>query len=114
MDNSGGADRLACGALRRAAYQIARPFAGSAIFTRSVKTRHSACHQAKMGKPMMRLGLLKLVLALVSIAVGPAAAQEKAVVGLIPKASKPLALDGKLTGWDGAFVTPVHVGHPDF
>jgi hypothetical protein len=23
-------------------------------------------------------------------------------------------LDGQLTGWDGAFVTPVHVGHPDF
>ena len=23
-------------------------------------------------------------------------------------------MDGKLAGWDGAFVTPVHVGHPDF
>jgi hypothetical protein len=44
----------------------------------------------------------------------PALAQEKPVVGLIPKAQKPLAMDGKLTGWDGAFVTPVHVGHPDF
>lgn len=43
-----------------------------------------------------------------------APAQEKAVVGLIPKAQKPIAMDGKLAGWDGAFVTPVHVGHPDF
>ena len=44
----------------------------------------------------------------------PAPAQEKPVVGLIPKAHKPVAMDGKLAGWDGAFVTPVHVGHPDF
>src|SRR5262245_52823329 len=43
-----------------------------------------------------------------------ASAQEKPAVGLIPKAQKPVAMDGKLTGWDGAFVTPVHVGHPDF
>ena len=41
-------------------------------------------------------------------------AQDKPVVGLIPKAQKPIAFDGKLTGWDAAFVTPVHVGHPDF
>src|SRR5215471_12284170 len=45
---------------------------------------------------------------------GAASAQEKPAVGLIPKAQKPVAMDGKLTGWDGAFVTPVHVGHPDF
>jgi hypothetical protein len=44
----------------------------------------------------------------------PAPAQEKPVVGLIPRAQKPIAMDGKLTDWDGAFVTPVHVGHPDF
>jgi hypothetical protein len=41
-------------------------------------------------------------------------AGEKPVVGLIPKASKPIKLDGKLDDWEGAFVTPVHVGHPDF
>src|SRR5271169_6188551 len=41
-------------------------------------------------------------------------AQDKPIVGLIPKASKPVKLDGKLDEWDGAFVTPVHVGHPDF
>lgn len=44
----------------------------------------------------------------------PARAREKPIVGLIPKAHKPIAMDGKLTDWDGAFVTPVHVGHPDF
>jgi Carbohydrate family 9 binding domain-like len=43
-----------------------------------------------------------------------APALEKPIVGLIPKASKPITLDGKLDEWDGAFVTPVHVGHPDF
>jgi hypothetical protein len=45
---------------------------------------------------------------------GSSNAQEMPVVGLIPKAQKPIPMDGKLTGWEGAFVTPVHVGHPDF
>jgi hypothetical protein len=40
--------------------------------------------------------------------------QQKPVVGLIPKASKPIKLDGKLDEWEGAFATPVHIGHPDF
>src|SRR5260370_40676142 len=40
-------------------------------------------------------------------------AQEKPLVGLIPKAG-PITMDGKLDDWQGAFVTPVHVGHPDF
>jgi hypothetical protein len=43
-----------------------------------------------------------------------ASAQEKSLVGMIPKASKPIKMDGKLDKWDGAFVTPVHIGHPDF
>jgi hypothetical protein len=43
-----------------------------------------------------------------------ARAQDRPVVGLIPKAQRPIQLDGKLDDWDGAFVTPVHVGHPDF
>jgi hypothetical protein len=41
-------------------------------------------------------------------------AQEKAIVGLIPKARNPIHLDGRLDEWEGAFVTPVHIGHPDF
>src|SRR5579871_4321864 len=41
-------------------------------------------------------------------------AQDKPIVGLIPKTQKPITLDGKLDDWQGAFVTPVHVGHPDF
>jgi Carbohydrate family 9 binding domain-like len=44
----------------------------------------------------------------------PAAqAQDHPVVGLIPKAQQPIKLDGKLDDWTGAFVTPVHVGHPN-
>lgn len=43
-----------------------------------------------------------------------ASAQDKPIVGLIPKAQKPITMDGNLNDWDGAFVTPVHVGHPDF
>ena len=44
----------------------------------------------------------------------PSRGEEKPVVGLIPKAHQPIKLDGKLDDWEGAFVTPVHVGHPDF
>ncbi len=58
---------------------------------------------------------LHVLVALVSVlSAGAAPAQERPVVGLIPKAQGPVAMDGKLTGWGGAFVTPVHVGHPDF
>ena len=55
-------------------------------------------------KPMILLTFLGVICS------GPASAQEKAVVGVIPKAQKPLKMDGKLTDWDGAFVTPVHIG----
>jgi Carbohydrate family 9 binding domain-like len=61
-----------------------------------------------------RLISLALVVFLGAILSGTAAAQEKPVVGLIPKAQKPITMDGRLDDWDGAFVTPVHVGHPDF
>jgi hypothetical protein len=55
------------------------------------------------------------VLALIGVMFPVAvSAQEKPVVGLIPKVQKPIQMDGKLTDWEGAFVTPVHVGHPDF
>jgi hypothetical protein len=60
---------------------------------------------------------LKKALAVVLLAIFVASAasgEEKPVVGLIPKAGKPITVDGKLDEWDGAFVTPVHVGHPDF
>jgi hypothetical protein len=59
---------------------------------------------------------MRIVTALFVVFLGgpSASAQQKPVVGLIPKAQRPIAMDGKLTGWDGAFVTPVHVGHPDF
>ena len=51
---------------------------------------------------------------LLCLAAPPLQAQEKLLVGLIAKAQKPVKMDGKLDGWDGAFVAPVHVGHPDF
>jgi len=57
---------------------------------------------------------LTLVVLCGAIATMTAAAEDKPVVGLVPKASKAIKMDGKLEGWDGAFVTPVHVGHPDF
>jgi hypothetical protein len=44
----------------------------------------------------------------------PVSAEDRPVVGLVPKATRPITLDGKLDEWDGAFVTPVHLGHPDF
>jgi len=56
----------------------------------------------------------KTALFVVLVGIGTAHAQEKPVIGLIPKAQKPITMDGKLDDWDGAFVTPVHVGHPDF
>jgi hypothetical protein len=57
---------------------------------------------------------LLIVVLLGAYSLGTVQAQEKPIVGLIPKAHKPIAFDGKLNDWDGAFVTPVHVGHPDF
>jgi hypothetical protein len=55
-----------------------------------------------------------LAIAFGLVAVGTGWADEKPIVGLIPKAQKPIKMDGKLDEWDGAFITPVHIGHPDF
>lgn len=56
-----------------------------------------------------------LALAFFVVLTAPVAAQERSpVVGLIPKATRPVTLDGKLDEWAGAFVTPVHIGHPRF
>jgi hypothetical protein len=57
---------------------------------------------------------LPFSLLLASFSFSAADGQERPIVGLIPKAQKPIKLDGKLDDWDGAFVTPVHIGHPDF
>jgi hypothetical protein len=61
-----------------------------------------------------RTGRILAVLAALMLFTAAASAEEKPIVGLIPKATKRITLDGKLDEWDGAFVTPVHVGHPDF
>jgi hypothetical protein len=63
---------------------------------------------------MMRYSWLLLFVVLGAALTPAALAQEKPVLGSIPRVQKPIALDGRLTGWDGAFVTPVHIGHPDF
>jgi hypothetical protein len=55
-----------------------------------------------------------LLLTLAAMLAAPAHAAEKPIAGLIPKAQKAITLDGKLDEWEGAFATPVHVGHPDF
>jgi hypothetical protein len=62
----------------------------------------------------MTASVRSLALACIVVSATAAQAQEKPVVGLIPKAAKPITMDGKLDEWEGAFVTPVHVGHPDF
>lgn len=65
------------------------------------------------------MNLRPLLASLIALVTGPlltasGLAEERSIQGLIPRAQKPIAMDGQLTGWDGAFVTPVHVGHPDF
>jgi hypothetical protein len=67
-----------------------------------------------MEAPLMRPLHFSLLATLIFLLPAAVHAQDKPVVGLIPKAQKPVKMDGKLDGWDGAFVTPVHVGHPDF
>jgi len=42
-----------------------------------------------------------------------AVADEKPIVGLIPKAQRPVVMNGKLDDWDNAFVTPLNATHPD-
>jgi hypothetical protein len=64
---------------------------------------------------MVRSSLSRLCLPILLACLLPAArAEDRPIVGLIPKAAGPIKLDGRLDDWDGAFVTPVHVGHPDF
>src|SRR5690348_5235986 len=62
---------------------------------------------------MTRRQLLVCILLTTTLAV-PVRAADRPVEGLIPKAEKPITLDGNLDDWQGAFVTPVHVGHPSF
>ena len=57
---------------------------------------------------------LKIASLVVLATLSAARAEEKPLVGLIPRAQVPIQMDGRLDEWDGAFVTPVHVGHPDF
>lgn len=62
----------------------------------------------------MNIRRLLLAAVLFCLVARASQAQDRPIVGLIPKAHKPIKLDGKLDEWDGAFATPVPVGHPDF
>ncbi|MFO0865590.1 MAG: sugar-binding protein [Gemmataceae bacterium] len=61
----------------------------------------------------MRRSLFALLASFLSAATAAAQPKDVAVVGLIPKSAAAIQIDGKLDDWKGAFVTPVHVGHPD-
>src|SRR5262245_37239010 len=58
----------------------------------------------------LRCTLLSLLFLLCTLC---AFADDKPVVGLIPKAQHPIVMDGKLDEWEGAFVTPLNATHPD-
>lgn len=63
---------------------------------------------------MMRLRRYGLLLLLLVLLAPAAFAEEKPAVGVIPKATRPIVMDGKLDSWTGAFVTPLNATHPDF
>src|SRR5262245_22512642 len=72
-----------------------------------------------MSNDFLKTALLMVLLAAGGASTGLAQdkskpAADKPIVGLIPKAPEALKRDGKLDEWDSAFVTPLHVGHPDF
>src|SRR5579862_3129973 len=67
-----------------------------------------------MMRAFRQWGLLIVPLLVLGFQAVNACADDKPLVGLIPKAQKPIKMDGKLDDWEGAFVTPVHIGHPDF
>lgn len=58
--------------------------------------------------------LRPLLSALLAFAFCQPAAAQTPVRGLIPKAKKPVVMDGKLDEWSNAFATPVNFGHADW
>ena len=61
----------------------------------------------------MRRHNLSALYALLACLAVCAQAEEKPVVGLIPKAAHPIVMDSRLDEWSGAFVTPLNATHPD-
>ena len=61
-------------------------------------------------------GLMPALLAAILLALTARAglADDRPIVGLIPKAQMPVVMDGRLDAWQGAFVTPLNATHPDF
>ena len=62
-------------------------------------------------KLLFRWAIVAVFLAAIA---STALADDKPVVGLIPKAQAPIVMDGKLDDWQGAFVTPLNATHPNF
>ena len=63
---------------------------------------------------MIHLLRVCLPMLLILLMTGAARANEKPIVGLIPRAQHPIVMDGKLDSWQGAWVTPLNATHPDF
>jgi len=54
------------------------------------------------------LGVLLLLITRIAFA------DDKPIAGLIPKARKPVVMNGMLDDWQGAFVMPLNATHPNF
>jgi hypothetical protein len=64
---------------------------------------------------MLRSSLLCLTCCVAFlVGVQTSSAPQHPLVGLIPRATNPNKMKGTLADWQGAFVTPVHVGNPNF
>jgi hypothetical protein len=61
-----------------------------------------------------RFRVLAALCAVFALVAAGAALADTAAVGAIPKAQGAIAMDGTLTSWAGAFVTPLNSTHPDF
>lgn len=61
---------------------------------------------------MLRATILCLFLSLTCLTT--TRADDKPILGIIPKAQHAIKIDGSLDEWDGAFVTPLNATHPDF
>lgn len=59
-----------------------------------------------MSRPLLLLSLALLTLA--------SRAEAQAARGVIPRAKKPVIMDGRLDEWSNAFATPVNFGHSDW
>lgn len=55
-----------------------------------------------------------LIFALAVLCQSAPAVAQTAPRGVVPRAKRPVVMDGKLDEWSGAFATPVNFGHADW